>query len=74
MNFYEEEQRLDPVLERAVLKSNAESTHATEMYQRGKRKAGMSEKRTKDFKNKSALMEASKKQRELKTNIGKRNS
>jgi len=43
MNFYEEEQWLDPVLERAVLKSNAESTHATEMFQKGKRKAGMSE-------------------------------
>lgn len=71
MNFYEEEQRLDPVLERAVLKSNAESTHATEMYKKGRRKVGISEEWTKDFKNKSALMEASKKQRELNTNASK---
>lgn len=36
MNFYEEEMRLDPVLERVGGRSNiAESTQATELFKRG---------------------------------------
>ena len=38
------------------------------MFKKGRRNVGLSEGRSKDFKNKSALMEASKKQRELNTN------
>lgn len=46
MNFYEEEQWLDPVLERVGMKSNiAESTQATELFKWGPRKQNQPQKK-----------------------------